>query len=238
LPNALRVFKALKAAAFADQQALAIGTLIASAQVPPAQYDETATVDLLCDEGFDEPLAEDIARSLAFCFPSERFKATYKRTQRKVALVRSGMPAATADALLDAIDPCIKSGRDHEVRAPILHAPGAGRVVMCDFRFLKKPEMQKERRAIVVAKGPGRCIVVPVSKNPSNAGHPLHHQFTPGAYPFFHATDPVWAVCDHLYTVSLDRLWQVNVHRRPTIPSLTPADLASVRKLLATGLGV
>ena len=77
-------------------------------------------------------------------------------------------------------------------------------------------------------------MVVPVSKDSSNDGHALHHRFEPGSYPFFHAHDPVWAVCDHVYTVSLDRLWQINLHRRPVLPPISSADLGAIKTLLGT----
>ena len=240
MPHSLRVYRALRAAAIDEDRALAVAVVTSGAQEPPGTYVFDDVVGVLCDGGFAEPLAEDLARTMAACFPSERFRMSYRRTVQKVALVRSGMPADCADALLNAIDPCIRCGRDQEIRAPIQHTPSQGRVVMCDFRFLRKPEMQKERRAIVVSKhrATGRCVIVPVSKNPSNAGHPLHYKFQPGAYPFFHQADPVWAVCDHLYTVSLDRLWQVNVNRRPTMPALNGPDLEAIKVLIGTGVGL
>jgi uncharacterized protein YifN (PemK superfamily) len=147
-----------------------------------------------------------------------------------------------AAALLAAIDPCVTTGRDAEVRAPIPHVPSAGRVVMCDFTFLAKPEMQKQRRAIVVSKRfasiKRRCKIIPVSKDPSNAGHPLHHEFPAGSYSFFHATEPVWAVCDHVYTVGLHRLWQINVARKPVLPLIAEADMTAIREMLGTSFGV
>ena len=240
MPHSLRVYRALKAAAVDEERAIAVAMVTSSAQEPPGIYIFDDVVGVLCDGGFAEPLAEAVARTMAACFPSERFRMSFGRSAQKVALVRSGMAAGCAEALLNAIDPCIRCGRDQEIRAPIQHTPSQGRVVMCDFRFLRKPEMQKERRAIVVSKHKaiGRCVVVPVSKDPSNAGHPLHYEFQAGAYPFFHQADPVWAVCDHLYTVSLERLWQVNVNRRPTMPALSEAHLEAIKALIGTGVGI
>ena len=101
--------------------------------------------------------------------------------------------------------------------------------------------MQKQRRAIVISpRGKtdyGRCTVVPVSKKPSIDGGAFYFEFPPGRYPFFHGEDPVWAVCDHVYVVSIARLWQVNVARKPTLPAITDDELRSIRVLVGTALG-
>lgn len=220
---------------------MAIATIVASSREPASQFDLDKATDSLFSQGLSEDLSEQIARTLQSCFSSQRFAGSYKAGDRKFALVRAGLPAGQADTLLAAIDPCIVQGRDREVRAPVQHVPGQGRVVMCDFRHLARPEMQKERRAIVISKRSAsihhRCVVIPVSKAALNAGHPLHHEFPPGKYPFFHQEDPVWAVCDHIYTVSLARIWQVNVNRRPTLPSLLPEDLEAVLGMVGTHIG-
>ncbi len=242
MPHALRVYQELSNTSLAGPKSLAIANAVASARGALGNYEEAVTVDLLCDAGCAEEIAEMVARALACCFPSERCKRSFKRSKLKFDMVRAGLPAACADTLLAALEPCVVTGRDDEVRAMIQYVPAPGRVVMCDFTFLRKPEMQKERRAIVVSKRfeavRGRCKVVPVSKAQSNAGHPLHHEFLPGSYPFFHANEPVWAVCDHVYTVGLGRLWQVNIAHKPYISGISEADLAAIRVLLGTSLGV
>lgn len=242
MPNALRVYTTLKGVGVQDDKALAVAALVATSKTPDAIYREGDAVDVLFDAGFEEPLAEAVARAIANCFPSQKFCRTYNRTQLKTALVRGQWSAATSETFLDALEPCIVTPSTREVRAPVKHPPGAGKVVMCDFSFLKRPEMQKERRAIVVstrsASGSGRCMVVPVSKTEAAEPNSHHHRFEAGSYPFFHPTEPVWAVCDHLYTVSLSRLWQINIRDRATIPSISADDLAAVRKLVGTSLGL
>ena len=242
MPNALRVYTTLKGAGVQDDKALAVAALVATSKTPAAIYREAEAVDVLFDAGFEEPLAEAVARSIANCFPSQKFSRTYDRTRLKTALVRGQWPVATADIFLASLEPCVVTPTKREVRAPVRYFPGAGKVVMCDFSFLRKPEMQKERRAIVVstrsASGSGRCIVVPVSKTEASEPSAHHFRFAAGSYPFFHKTDPVWAVCDHLYTVSLSRLWQINIHDRASLPSISGADLEAVRKLAGTSFGV
>jgi uncharacterized protein YifN (PemK superfamily) len=114
---------------------------------------------------------------------------------------------------------------------------------MCDFRFLRKPEMQKERRAIVISPrsmNRQRCVVVQVSMLRPEGLVPAHyHEFAPGTYRFFHRSNPVWALCDHLYTVSLERLWFVNDERNRRLNAeLRTADLQAVQEKVQVGLGL
>lgn len=242
MPNALRVYTSLKGAGVQDDHALAVAAIVATARTPGSLYDEEALCDVLCEAGFAEALAEAVCRTVANCFPSERFARTFNAVQLKTNLVRGGWTAPVAVALIEAVTPCVTTPRPNEVRAPVKYVPSPGRVVMCDFSHLQRPEMQKERRAIVVstqaASGAGRCTVVPVSKTRSREGNPHHHLFPPNSYPFFHATDPVWAVCDHLYTVSLTRLWQINVRDKPSLPSISDADFSAIKRLIGTSVGV
>jgi uncharacterized protein YifN (PemK superfamily) len=242
VPNAIRVYTALRNVGIQDGQALAVGIAVANSQSPRGLFRRDETIDLLCDEGFAEETSEALADTVAHCFPSERFSRHFNRTALKTALVRAGFSAPIAEALLTALAPCVVTPTSAEIRLPIARPPRPGQVVMCDFRFLTPPEMQKERRAIVVstpsASGIGRCAVVPVSMSPSILPNPHHHEFPAGKYRFFSNIEPVWAVCDHVYTVSLHRIWQVNVNRRPTIPSISEADLVEVREKLGTALGV
>lgn len=241
MPHGLRVYRALSEADYNPEQALAIATIVASARGDVEPFRRQATIDLFEDAGFEEEQAEILTDALACCFLTERFRQNFEASRIKFRLVRAGLSAACADQFLAAIDPCVLSGRDAEVRAPIPHVPSPGRVVMCDFSFLKKPEMQKQRRAIVVSRRyasiTGRCCVVPVSMHAQNAGHPLHLEFQPGAYNFFHQTNPVWALCDHVYTVGLNRLWQVNIGRKPAIPLISEQHMNDIRAMLGTAFG-
>ena len=241
MPHALRVYKSCCASGIDEHLSMAIANVVAMSRNQSEDLSRQAVVDILCEGGFEEEPAEAITDALSHCFLSERFKSTYAPNKLKVSLVRAKVSTSRANAILEAIEPCIVTGRNAEVRAPIKHPPSPGKVVMCDFSFLRKPEMQKERRAIVVSRksgSPGRVTVVPVSKSETNGEHPHHYEFPPRRYPFFHDSQPVWAVCDHLYTVSLTRLWQVNVRRRPTIPSISDDDLESIRRMVGTALGV
>lgn len=245
MPNAHRVCKSLQRGGFSLQLAQHIADVVEIARTPPGAYDEDQVTEILYQEGrgFSEPIAEEISKALRHCFPQQRFAVRFKRAPIKASIVAAGMKPAQADAFLDVIDSCVVTARNGEIRVPIRHQISPGRVVMCDFSYLRKPEMQKERRAIVVsARTPndtGRCAVVPVSKSESAAPNACHFEFGPGTYPYFHPTEPVWAVCDHVYTVSLDRLWAVNVRYRPQIDaSISKEHLIEIRNRIGTTLGI
>lgn len=242
MPHALRTYKSLKAAGLSDGQAMCIAEEIERARSEFAIFDRNGIIDRLCESGLTEDLSESVCRVLRNCYIAQRFLTNFKPVPLKTDLVRSKMPAATAEVFLNAIDPCVVSSRTAERRQPVIHQPSPGRVVMCDFTFLRKPEMQKERRAIVVSARPtnatGRCAVVPVSKLKAAIPNPAHLELSAGTYPFFHKSEPVWAICDHIYTVSLERCWMVNIGHRPDpAAAISAQHLADIRARLGTTLG-
>jgi uncharacterized protein YifN (PemK superfamily) len=241
MPHSIRVFKCLRGCGFSEPQSLSVASVIESAKIEDDVFDREAILDGLFDAGFTEPQAEALTDALRNCFYSQRFSTWFNTVALKTALVRAKITPAAAEQFLQSLDPAIVTARTAEPRIRIQHPPPAGRVVMCDFSFLRKPEMQKVRRAIVVARSPhspGRCVVVPVSMTASRIPHPQHYEFAPRSYPFFHREEPVWATCDHVYTVALDRLWLVNIGRQPQPrASISADDLLAIRQLLGTFLG-
>jgi PemK-like, MazF-like toxin of type II toxin-antitoxin system len=189
MPHALRIYKSLKAAGLADTQAMCVAEEIELARADLAVYDREGIIDRLCDNGFREELSESICSVLRNCYVAQRFLTNFKPILLKTNLVRSKMAATTAEAFLSALAPCVVSSLTSERRQPVIHQPSPGRVVMCDFKFLRKPEMQKERRAIVVSarssNATGRCAVVPVSKLRAAIPNAAHYEFSSGTYPFF-----------------------------------------------------
>jgi uncharacterized protein YifN (PemK superfamily) len=243
MPHALRIYKTAKTLGFGDEQAMCIANVVERSKGEQCVFDQEKIIDDLCDAGVTEPQAEVLTEALRNCFLNQRFATHFDANKLKLRLVRAGLAASTAEQFLAALEPSISTLKTAEVRLPVRYVPGPGRVVMCDFTHLKKPEMQKERRAIVIstrsASGNGRCTVVPVSKLPANEPNPHHFEFPGGSYPFFHSSDPVWAVCDHVYTVGLDRLWAVNVGLKPQANArISEQHLAEVRKLVGTGFGL
>lgn len=241
MPTAFKAFNALVALGLDRDCCHCIACEIEAAKAPDAKFSSEDILNRLCDGGIGEDLAEVLCDVLRNCFWTERFSTHFLTVPLKTRLVRSGLSAPNAEAVLAAIEPAVMTPRTAEVRAPIKHTPSPGRVVMCDFNYLRKPEMQKERRAIVISpRGKsdyGRCAVVPVTKKPSYDGGEFYFEFAPGSYPFFHRDDPVWAVCDHIYVVSLERLWKVNIVKKPELPSISDEELRSIRSLVGTALG-
>ena len=232
----------MRTAGFPEKGSLALASIVETARSEIAVFDRETLVDQLCDEGLPEELSEVFVAATRNCFPAQRFATWFDKVGLTVALVRAKLSASAAENFLAALEPCVITPHTSEPRVRIEHPPKPGRVVMCDFRHLSKPEMQKERRAIVVSSrssnSPNRCAVIPVSMTRSRQPHPHHYEFPPGSYKFFSSANPVWAVCDHIYTVSLHRLWLVNVRRTPqSAACLSAEDLQQVRKLAGAVIG-
>ncbi|PSC02843.1 hypothetical protein SLNSH_21840 [Alsobacter soli] len=242
MPHAFRIYNCLKSLDFREEFAQAVAAAVEQAKTPGAQYHEARVGDGIFDGCRDEAKADAFAVVVRHCYANEKHKAHYDQTAIKTRLVRAGIPVLAAEAFLAALDPAVVAMRRNETRRLFKHPPRAGRVVMCDFTHLSRPEMQKERRAIIVSStssSPGRCTVVPVSMTPPRDREDPHfHKFEPGAYPFFHSSNPVWACCDHVYTVGIQRLWQINIRHRAEVPSLSAQDLSSVRALVRNHLGL
>lgn len=188
-----------------------------------------------------EARAEALASLLRHCFRGEEFASVYRDADHTTALRKSGFNEACIRAVITAVEPFILTAQDGMMRSPVRYAPQAGSVTMCNFDFLRPPEMQKVRRVIIISPRPRgkatRLVVVPVSMSPTVS--PVHHRFSPGTYPFFHSSEPCWAICDHPSTVALDRLWFVNVGRAPDLHArISAVDLDHVRTLVKVALGL
>ena len=89
--------------------------------------------------------------------------------------------------------------------------PGRGRIVICRFdRGFVPPEMVKTRPFVVIAPRPRSTRLVtgvPLSATPPEPAEPWHHRMSPASYPA--TRKPLWAKCDMIATVSLDRLDRV-----------------------------
>ena len=125
---------------------------------------------------------------------------------------------------------------------PVTFQPRPGQVLICDFRGYEVPEMVKRRPVVVVARNrQNRSLVtvVPLSTTEPNPLTSAHHSLpispTTGGPP------PCWAKCDMVATVSLARLDRVmrrdrGGKRTYVVPVLSDADLAAVRRAVASAL--
>lgn len=128
---------------------------------------------------------------------------------------------------------------------PLTFHPSPGTILMCDFGtgFIV-PEMVKVRPVVVVSPRlrtrPKLCTVVPLSSTEPRPPEPYHHRLSQRAYP--PARGPVWAKCDMLATVSIDRLDRIKVRgpgggRSYTTYKMPPDDLAAIRRGIRFALG-
>ena len=76
--------------------------------------------------------------------------------------------------------------------------------------------MVKARPVVIISprhrRRPGLCTVVPLSSSEPEPIEPYHHELSVGAYPL--AKGRMWAKCDMLATVSLDRLDRIKTGKR------------------------
>jgi len=92
---------------------------------------------------------------------------------------------------------------------PLTFHPDRGTILICDFSTgFRPPEMVKVRPVVVISprrrRGSGLVTVVPLSSTPPEPPEPWHYGLPAGVYP--PARAPMWAKCDMVATVALDRL--------------------------------
>jgi uncharacterized protein YifN (PemK superfamily) len=121
--------------------------------------------------------------------------------------------------------------------------PRAGQLFIADFSDLNAPEITKVRPAIIISpRLPYRSelvAVVPVSTTAPAHSLPFVWKLSKNYTPWGDSAVACWAKCDLVMTVSLRRLSAFKVDRRKYVyPTLTPEDLAGVRKGVLAGLGL
>lgn len=126
---------------------------------------------------------------------------------------------------------------------PLRFAPGPGHVVICDFTTgFMPPEMVKKRPVVVISprRRRGRiATVVPLSGTAPDPVESWHVPVSAGTYP--PARHQMWAKCDLVATVSLDRLDRVKVKSRHgprdfRVFQATAVDLDAISAALRTYL--
>lgn len=134
---------------------------------------------------------------------------------------------------------------------PLSYYPNPGEIVLCDYKtgFIA-PEMVKPRPVVIVSPRLRRraqlVSVIPLSTTPPNPAELHHYELTlavPLPAPFDNPT--MWAKCDMLATVCLDRLDRFRDGRHPgggarrfRTGRVSPADLIAIRKAMLHGLGL
>lgn len=92
----------------------------------------------------------------------------------------------------------------------IPYTPRIGQVLWCNYDFHEKPEMTKNRLVVVVSpklrERWGICTVVPISTTPPNPIMGYHFQLSKDPLPTSPPETVVWAKCDMINAVSIERL--------------------------------
>ena len=120
--------------------------------------------------------------------------------------------------------------------------PKAGAVLVCDFRGYIEPEIIKTRPVVVISpnhmRRPGLVAVIPLSTTA-----PLHME----AYHYLLHGNPVpgsdakvvWAKCDLVATVSIERLDRKKVGRgRYAVGHVSMEQVRAMRRCAAISLGL
>lgn len=99
---------------------------------------------------------------------------------------------------------------------PIKFIPKPGHVLMCNFSGYVAPEIVKVRPVVIVSPAhlvrPGLVSVVPLSTTAPAPVQPYHYRLVGNPIPGSPSTE-VWAKCDLVATVRLERLDRVKVGR-------------------------
>jgi uncharacterized protein YifN (PemK superfamily) len=127
---------------------------------------------------------------------------------------------------------------------PLTFHPGPGTIVVCDYTTgFKPPEMVKIRPVVVISsrrRGLHLATVVPLSSTAPQIVEPWHVPISAASYPI--ARGPMWAKCDMIATVSMDRLDRVKVKvggvRSYQAFLASPADLAAILAGVRAALGL
>jgi mRNA interferase MazF len=120
--------------------------------------------------------------------------------------------------------------------------PRAGTLLMCDFRGSVDPEINKRRPVVVVtprlAHRDRLCMIVPTSTTAPKYPQPFQVQLTRNYHPNEPASTPVWAKCDLVMSVSMDRLDRFHTGKRQFVaPEISADDLKAIRKGIFAALG-
>lgn len=107
---------------------------------------------------------------------------------------------------------------------------------MCRFDGFTEPEMVKTRPVVILAKHKHNSklvTVVPLSTTAPTKLGAHHHQLSSNPKPGENKTLPVWAKCDMVYTLSIERLelFQIRTRQgRQTIQAhVDDADFSAIK---------
>ncbi len=119
--------------------------------------------------------------------------------------------------------------------------PKAGHVLICNYNTgFQLPEMVKIRRVIIISPksyNKQLCIVVPLSTTPPQETKNYHVRLASDKYAFLN-NKQVWAKCDMVSHVSLNRLDRLKVFGVYQTPAILDEDLQMIRKGVCKAIGL
>ena len=123
----------------------------------------------------------------------------------------------------------------------IAFIPKPGYVLMCDFTGYVAPEIIKVRPVVIVSPAhltrPGLVSIVPLSTTPPNPVEPYHYRLNGNPIPGSSEVE-VWAKCDMLATVRLERLDRIKVGRgNYQTANISMDQVRAIRRCVILSLG-
>jgi len=100
----------------------------------------------------------------------------------------------------------------------LLFQPKPRSIVICDFNGFIEPEIIKKRPVVVIAahkRNSKLVTVVPLSTTAPNLVEAHHYRLKQNPLPDSSPSTVVWAKCDMLAVVSIERLDQIRTARGP-----------------------
>jgi uncharacterized protein YifN (PemK superfamily) len=120
--------------------------------------------------------------------------------------------------------------------------PKAGAVLVCDFRGYIEPEIVKTRPVVVISpnhmRRPGLVSVIPLSTTAPLNVEAYHYLLRGNPVPGSAAAS-IWAKCDLVATVSVERLDRKKVGRgRYAVGNVSMDQVRTMRRCAALSLGL
>ncbi len=125
--------------------------------------------------------------------------------------------------------------------------PVRGAVLMCDFDTgFRPPEMVKCRPVVILSHRHREvCTLVPLSGTEPKPIEACHHEMSPESLPTKFRSEKMWAKCDMVTTVALDRLDRVHEGRNAATGQrsyftgcVVDSDLNAIRRCVLHVLGL
>ena len=119
--------------------------------------------------------------------------------------------------------------------------PRAGCVLMCDFYGYVEPEIIKARPIVIVSpkhisRG-GLYTVIPLSTTAPDPVEKYHYKLLKDPIP--NSNEEVWAKCDMVCTVCVERLDRFKVgHRAWKTSAISDEELAAIQACMKYALGI